>query len=214
MFLSDTGECLEVCPLNYFVTGDKCFKCHSSCKECSGPSPQNCTACSESLVLTTSKTCSATCDIGEFMKADKSCEKCHESCLECSDSGSNHCISCKNKEVSRLSVNGSCPNCLMNPEIDRDTCKFSVPIQLVAASARSINLRASTTVKLSFAEESTYYKRLSEQILRSKLDITVEGISSDQYLTSIRFEQGEILIDLYFKETKEGLATMKAYPTD
>ena len=116
--------------------------------------------------------------------------------------------------VSRLSKESTCPDCLVSPQSDKETCWFSVPIQLVNPSARSINLRASTTVKLSFSLKSTFYTRLDEHVLRSKLNITVQGLKSEDYISIIRFEQGEILIDLYFKETKKGVSTIIAEPVD
>ena len=81
-------------------------------------------------------------------------------------------------------------------------------------SARSVNLRASTTVRLSFAEESTFYDRLDEKLLREKLNITIKGLDKSEYLSKVRFARGEIVIDLYFKESRDSLAKMIAVPID
>ena len=81
-------------------------------------------------------------------------------------------------------------------------------------SARSVNLRASTTVRLSFALESKFYDRLDEKLLREKLNITIIGLDKSEYLSKVRFARGEIMIDLYFNESRDSLAKMMAVPID
>ena len=132
----------------------------------------------------------------------------------CTGPSYNQCSSCKKTEVSRLSADNACPDCLSNPEGDRETCWYSVPMQLMKPSARSVNLRASTTVRLSFAEESTFYDRLDEKLLREKLNITIKGLDKSEYLSKVRFARGEIVIDLYFKESRDSPAKMMAVPID
>eukprot|EP00732_Lithocolla_globosa_P001111 Lithocolla_globosa_v1_NODE_503_length_3880_cov_6.757908.p1 type:complete len:1237 gc:universal NODE_503_length_3880_cov_6.757908:86-3796(+) len=49
-FLFD-GECLELCPLNYFADGTTCMPCDPSCYTCSGGLANACMACSGGNIL-------------------------------------------------------------------------------------------------------------------------------------------------------------------
>lgn len=64
-------SCHAVCPSTYYPNDDRqfCEKCHSSCKECDGGYPENCTECLSSSnfkYLLLSRMCVAKCPLGFY----------------------------------------------------------------------------------------------------------------------------------------------------
>ncbi|XP_069782867.1 extracellular matrix organizing protein FRAS1 [Narcine bancroftii] len=87
------GACVASCRPRFFVSNAKvCTECHPTCLNCTGRSPQNCTACSSSRVLHESK-CLLTCPEG-FYSQDKACYPCHPSCKGCHGPSDADCMTC------------------------------------------------------------------------------------------------------------------------
>jgi len=106
------GKQCENCKKDYYKTeAGKCEKCHQACKECSGPSDEQCKTefCSkgyEAVEVTQEKT---TChDINECAKEDTCkenhictntpgghrCNQCNQACNGCTAVGAKRCIEC------------------------------------------------------------------------------------------------------------------------
>jgi len=108
-----TGKACEKCKKGHFkeeATG-KCIKCDRACKECSGPTNENCSTdkCAtgyEAIEVTEENT---TCrDIDECSKEDACqpnhvctnnpgsfrCNKCHQACNGCTAVGAKRCLEC------------------------------------------------------------------------------------------------------------------------
>ena len=69
------------------------LQCNSSCKECFGPSADQCLFCPLNAYLTHDYRC--ICNGGlYFSKETATCEKCHPSCSTCAEAGAEKCTSC------------------------------------------------------------------------------------------------------------------------
>lgn len=123
--------CLDKCPKGFYGSKDNvCENCHTSCKECFGPSEFHCIDCSiEKFLLNNS--CTLSCPQGYFpaiysmddyesiqdidiafeKKKDeiRVCVPCHPSCKTCSDYGPSYCTSCYSD---RTLIENTCIPCL------------------------------------------------------------------------------------------------------
>ncbi|EAR89409.2 zinc finger lsd1 subclass family protein (macronuclear) [Tetrahymena thermophila SB210] len=82
----------------YFVKGDQCLKCHSSCLTCVDESENKCLSCQEGLFLFEDGTCKK-CPDQEYFKQKVNqinmCKQCSPNCLTCSQFGDDKCLTCK-----------------------------------------------------------------------------------------------------------------------
>lgn len=93
------GACLKSCPASTYIAfqNNTCYECHSSCMECSGPSPYNCTQCLSAQYHLTEGACVLTtnCSPGKFFDSRAfECKLCDESCAECNGREASDCSAC------------------------------------------------------------------------------------------------------------------------
>ncbi|EWS76002.1 zinc finger lsd1 subclass family protein (macronuclear) [Tetrahymena thermophila SB210] len=88
------------CQINngYFVKGDQCLKCHSSCLTCDDEQENKCKSCQDGLFLFEDGTCKK-CPNEEYYSEKinqiNMCKQCSPNCLTCSQFGDDKCLTCK-----------------------------------------------------------------------------------------------------------------------
>ena len=74
---------MDKCPIGYFEFNYICYKCDSSCLECSNPLPNKCTKCRNGNYYYEGM-CLINCPNKYFKdNTNNVCAKCHSSCLTC-----------------------------------------------------------------------------------------------------------------------------------
>ncbi|KCV68123.1 TKL protein kinase [Fonticula alba] len=97
---------LEACDSSTWGMPSSCGPCHARCATCTGPGPEDCTACA---LLANGQPleppCTDTCPAGLLMTGINACT-CHEKCLTCAGplSGRFHCVECMAGFVKSTSV--------------------------------------------------------------------------------------------------------------
>ncbi|KAL4442387.1 hypothetical protein ABPG74_005728 [Tetrahymena malaccensis] len=82
-----------------------CSKCHYSCKNCSGPSRNQCTSCDPATSRTLSgNQCVCSSNLFDILDTPI-CQQCHYSCVTCTDNTPSGCVTCP---VGRNLVNTQC----------------------------------------------------------------------------------------------------------
>lgn len=65
-------------------TLNECKTCNDACLGCNGPDPDNCTACQDGLLLSTSNECLDECPPKQYpVLSEKVCYNCHNTCQSC-----------------------------------------------------------------------------------------------------------------------------------
>ena len=119
--------CVAQCPSHWVLSpvGQKCGRCHPSCRTCSGTAADDCLSCTDSQMSLDGSTCRAECPAGQFAQQDtRRCDECHPTCQTCSGAGPSSCISCVDGlvkipgntchsvcPVGKFSSNGDCIDC-------------------------------------------------------------------------------------------------------
>ncbi|XP_061672611.1 extracellular matrix protein FRAS1 isoform X3 [Syngnathoides biaculeatus] len=83
--LSAEGDrCMATCPAGTYQDNlrRQCRRCSESCSECVGPSPRECTSCSDPAALLQDSECVPDCGTA-FYSQDGVCHACHSSCDSC-----------------------------------------------------------------------------------------------------------------------------------
>ena len=100
--LLDSGTCVSECPLDgkfadVFGSTSLCRECSSSCKQCTGSSSSDCSACpSTGTKYFDLGSCLATCPDGKYADdSANSCASCDASCATCSGAARTECLSCR-----------------------------------------------------------------------------------------------------------------------
>ncbi|XP_043934421.1 proprotein convertase subtilisin/kexin type 5-like [Protopterus annectens] len=92
------GTCIQQClPGTYLDPNSwQCELCHSSCQTCQGPSPRDCTSCSDRISPPVYGQCYiVTCNAGQYFEVvDGSCYDCDPSCQTCFGPQRLDCSSC------------------------------------------------------------------------------------------------------------------------
>lgn len=123
---SSTSVCTQ-CNAGFFGL-PQCFPCSTSCKNCSGPTENDCTACSNGTYLnkktSSCDSCYFSCKecygpqfgscfscVEGFYLLESACQACNPACETCFGPNENHCLSCGSEKVyeqsSRTCVNSS-----------------------------------------------------------------------------------------------------------
>ena len=91
----DGGTCADTCSVGTYATEERvCDECNLICLTCSGPTPNDCLACEDDLLLLDGQ-CVETCPDGLVGDTtSNSCVECDSSCVTCSGSGASDCTSC------------------------------------------------------------------------------------------------------------------------
>lgn len=101
--VSTLSQCVQTCPLGFFISGQTCQSCSSSCVSCSGIST-SCTACFSGEYLDVNK-CEASCPSTKFVD-DQICSSCNSACATCNGPLSSNCLSCPTNQY--LATNNTC----------------------------------------------------------------------------------------------------------
>ncbi|XP_041465657.1 proprotein convertase subtilisin/kexin type 5-like isoform X2 [Lytechinus variegatus] len=97
-------RCVEPqqCGVGYYIVNSydaasrQCLRCHSTCKDCQGPSFTDCVDCHQGFFLV-GGACLQTCENGKYLAPDNNCKSCSEGCVLCSDDRT--CIQCAKSKV-------------------------------------------------------------------------------------------------------------------
>lgn len=101
------GKCEITCPDGYFISGDSCLKCHTTCLNCISSAENACTSCREKTFLTSELKCTSKCPDGLF-GMNSICHRCPIDCLNCNATG--FCLQCKpNTALYNGKCETSCP---------------------------------------------------------------------------------------------------------
>ncbi|RXN23492.1 extracellular matrix FRAS1-like protein [Labeo rohita] len=77
------GSCMSACRPQHYLDADRtCRACHPSCKECTGPSQADCSACPAHASLHNGY-CRTSCPEGQYLNAVGYCIECEEGCQRC-----------------------------------------------------------------------------------------------------------------------------------
>ncbi|KAL4449881.1 hypothetical protein ABPG74_015000 [Tetrahymena malaccensis] len=90
-------KCVDKCQQKYYADkeNNQCIECDSSCLECSGSLSNECTKCSDKLILFNQE-CISNCPDQYFKDPNAyNCISCDSSCFNCKDSSPNSCTACK-----------------------------------------------------------------------------------------------------------------------
>ena len=100
-----TGSIDYVCP---------CVACHAQCSKCSGPTENECEACSLGFYLQPNfPTCINSCPTGYWKDDDSNkCKICHNSCSVCTGPNNNQCSSCNSGAFLRPSSTTCASGCI------------------------------------------------------------------------------------------------------
>ncbi|KAL4507644.1 hypothetical protein ABPG73_012332 [Tetrahymena malaccensis] len=94
---ADNSTCTSNCNTKggYYISDNKCIKCHKNCRSCDGELEANCLSCNFGLIFQpTFKKCDK-CEESSFLNnSTKKCEYCDETCLKCSGINKNECTIC------------------------------------------------------------------------------------------------------------------------
>ncbi len=115
--LKSTAPTTCDCKIGYYeIAGSEiCGVCDPTCLGCSGPGPNKCISCDNSIqhrILDPTTNNSCICSVGFFEDGPPECSACHYSCFDCDDYGENNCTQCPSILTNRLnniSSSGSCP---------------------------------------------------------------------------------------------------------
>ncbi|KAL4482918.1 hypothetical protein ABPG74_018944 [Tetrahymena malaccensis] len=78
------------CKQGYFLQGTQCFKCNQACKECTGPTDQDCKSCSQSYFQIQSQRCER-CENKQYLKSsEQNCQVCEYKCIPCDQVGNSY----------------------------------------------------------------------------------------------------------------------------
>ncbi|KAL4494497.1 hypothetical protein ABPG72_019907 [Tetrahymena utriculariae] len=114
----DVGKCISCDTENgFFISGEFCKKCHSTCKKClNSSSEKSCIECSGEKLLYSDNSCQeCNTQSGFYIETNaniglRKCLSCHTDCLTCKDSNQNKCIKCK-EEHAFFDQNNICRKC-------------------------------------------------------------------------------------------------------
>ncbi|XP_076844464.1 proprotein convertase subtilisin/kexin type 5 isoform X2 [Brachyhypopomus gauderio] len=91
------GECVSMCPAGYFEHTEQrmCTRCHSDCKQCSGPDRNNCDSCNDPDRTPQDGACVKACPLQTYRDSgSEECMMCHSTCQTCSGPLDTDCLSC------------------------------------------------------------------------------------------------------------------------
>jgi len=92
--ITDTKECKDSCPQNYYESYRKCYPCNPLCTSCNARN--TCTNCISGYYLSNGECYKGGCPSGTFNSKDKLCENCDPSCSTCAETKYS-CIECSPK---------------------------------------------------------------------------------------------------------------------
>ena len=208
-FLLSSGKCAAECPPRTFIiNGNQCSPCHSTCQSCTASSPTSCLQCLDPLFMAQDNSCRDACEQRWFADASRICRKCHPSCEECSGTSQFSCTSCADRATHFLSSTGQCVDCLNDPDSNPGLCFMNQPVILRLATGRAINANASTSVRISFINESRHMSRLSTQLYLSTIKMSISGMDPQAFRREVVFREGQAILDLYFGKDASGSATL------
>ncbi|NXB01917.1 PCSK5 convertase, partial [Cnemophilus loriae] len=111
-FFLHEGTCVQKCPSHFYPEDKHCFPCHADCKDCNGPDPDDCTACTFSLFVLYNGMCFEECPEGSYYEeATKDCQACNRTCQTCSSSTA--CLTCRTGQI--LDHDGHCVSGYCSP---------------------------------------------------------------------------------------------------
>jgi proprotein convertase subtilisin/kexin type 5 len=114
--LKPDNSCFNTCGEGrYFDVNSPtgCANCDNSCKDCKGPTNQDCRSCKDNFNLTPTLKCVEKCEEGTFLSEKGICSNCHDSCQNCNGFGSRSCLDCPVGKLfvkkSKMCVSPPCP---------------------------------------------------------------------------------------------------------
>lgn len=213
LLVQPNKTCKAGCPLGSFANGIKCDLCHPSCESCTNGLVTGCIKCKAGLYLLPSLTCESVVPPGNFVGAGGVVQQCFAKCESCSGPADNDCLACKEPEKFTLSAAGSCIDCFADNS-DRSTCWFVSKVSIVQASRRSVNQRASATLRFTFDNEVRH--KVTETVLQSIKDsVTFEimGLQTTEYSITFQRSEGELTLDIFYNRVETKEEVVRATPT-
>src|SRR3990167_9075273 len=167
------GDCLAKCPDGTYTDELACTPCSKFCQKCSGPNIDDCLSCPNDQVLRMDHTCATSCLPQQFVDGQKICQPCDKTCQTCSGPNENQCLSCVSPTFTFLSASNYCKDCLNKPTEDEETCWFNSILGLTLPSQRNLNINASSSLRITFRNESRFLTRLTPNVLQNALKFEV-----------------------------------------
>ena len=110
-----SATCSDSCPAGYGGESatNTCVQCDTSCSDCTGPNPDQCSTCNLEFFLQPSGTiCLSTCPAGYWQdETNHICASCDISCSQCTGSLNTQCSACNSGYILQPSSN----TCLKDP---------------------------------------------------------------------------------------------------
>ncbi|KAL4456740.1 hypothetical protein ABPG73_014766 [Tetrahymena malaccensis] len=103
------------CQSGFYLNGDQCLQCDSSCQSCTGPGPNNCLICKQTgyfISIKLNKTCIPQCDLSQAQFIDSTSNPQQQYCVPCN----NLCQTCNNAS--------SCSTCIQGYYFDGNQCSM------------------------------------------------------------------------------------------
>lgn len=158
-----------------------------------------------------SKKCDSTIPKGHFLDGEQVI-KCDETCETCNGVGPNKCLSCISPEIFRLNKESKCIDCTKDYQSNKESCSYVVEVRLVDPALKTVNSKASHTVRFSFDGESKHSQTLTKEKLRTALKLEILEMKDSEYSLFIEFREGEIAIDFYSTISMSGTVSLKITP--
>lgn len=190
--------CFSNCPDMTYLdqTSMRCFNCNGNCSSCSGPSDQECTACSAGYYLNSP----TVTNVGI-------CAACAPSCITCIGPTSNNCTSCHSSLV--LTDNGAC--CLPGHTNNGTDCILQnqdniSPATQAAMTASSTILTSmsyvssAAVVAVQFANSATHALSAGSSTASAILTSGASSYNLVSYMALIKVASLFILVNVPFRQ--------------
>jgi hypothetical protein len=211
------NTCRTDCLPNNYVNpqGTHCEPCFNRCATCTGPQDTDCDICMPLYFKIKDGSCSTQCPEQTFPVNDRGgfkCVDCHESCGRCKNPEASGCLTCKTPEYMVQRSDGICIDCLDHPEEDEKICNFNVILILLKPSLKSVNQKASLSLRISFRNEVSFLRSLTNEILKGALKPSVQDIADKEFNYDFAVRYGEIILDLFFEGMSPDIKTLRLVP--
>ena len=223
---TNTSTCTS-CSSGYYYDSDEyqCRSCQKSCKECSGPAPNQCISCSNSMVTPSNKTSTCVCNSNQYeanmsplicLDCDDGCDQCNATqCFNCSIGFQLNGSVCERKELF-LTISSHANNSLLfefseNLQTILTTSDFSIyyTSQVLDYKIISLSNRA-YLIELTSFPSATGIIALLIQFNNQLIGASNSLLAIMQYSTSINLIQSTDLLSQTLQKINTVISVLAA----